>query len=68
MRQRLGRRDAVSLALLAFVEALGFRAVAPCEVGRLHEGPSQVFVAVLGVALYTARNTSVTKTKAALSA
>src|SRR5258708_7149205 len=50
VRDRLERHDAVTLALLALVEALGLRAIAQREVGRLHEGPGQVLVAVLGVA------------------
>ena len=36
-------------ACLAFIEALGLRAVAPREVRRLYEGPGEVLVAVLGV-------------------
>jgi hypothetical protein len=51
VRQSLGRQDAVGLALLAFIEGLGLRAVAPREVRRLYEGPGQVLVAVLGIAL-----------------
>src|ERR1700680_3447334 len=50
VRQSLGRQDAIALALLAFIEALGLRAVAPGEVRRLDEGPGEVLVAVLGIA------------------
>ena len=50
VRQRLDGHDAVSLALLVFIEALGLRAVTHGEVRRFHKGPGQVLVAVLGVA------------------
>src|SRR5215475_14611227 len=39
VRQSLGRQDAIGLALLAFIEALGWRAVAASEVGCFYEGP-----------------------------
>src|SRR6266446_3973651 len=50
VRDRLERHDAVALALLALIEALGLRAITQREVGGLHKGPGEVLVAVLGVA------------------
>ena len=47
---RLDRHDAVGLALLAHVKALGLRAIAQREVGSLHKRPSEVLVAILRVA------------------
>lgn len=48
VRQRLDRHHVVGLGLLSFVETLRLGAVTQREVGRLDEGPGQVFVAVLG--------------------
>ena len=39
VRDRLDRHDAVALALLTLVEALGLRAIAQREVGGLHKRP-----------------------------
>jgi len=50
VRQRLDRHHVVRPGLLTFVEPFCFGTEAQCEVGRLDEGPGQVFVAVLGVA------------------
>ena len=51
MGERLGGDDIVGPGLLSFIEALRRRVVAPREVGRLDKGPSQILVAVLGIAL-----------------
>src|ERR1700692_3880896 len=50
VRQNLARQDAVRLALLAIIEALGLRTVAHGEVRRLHKRPGEVLVPVPGVA------------------
>src|SRR5579864_4026714 len=42
VRQSLDRQDAVRLALLAIVEALGLRTVTQGEVRRFHKCPSEV--------------------------
>src|ERR1700756_712280 len=48
---RFDRRYAVGLGFLPLVEALDLRVVPNREVGRLHIGPRQILVAVLGIAL-----------------
>src|SRR6266576_1962251 len=50
VRQSLDRQDAVRLALLAIIKALGLRTVAHGEFRRLHKRPGEVLVPVPGVA------------------
>src|SRR6478752_1149839 len=51
VRERLARNDRVGVGLLALVEALGFRAIAAREMGRLDERPREIAIAILHVAL-----------------
>src|SRR6266850_8535114 len=50
VRESLGGHDRISLPFLALVETLGLRAVAQRKACRFYEGPSEVLVAILGVA------------------
>ena len=51
MRHRFDRHNPVGLRFFSLVEALDLGAKPNREVGRLDVGPSQILVAVLGIAL-----------------
>ena len=51
MRHRFGRYRSAALGFLLLIETFGLRAIAHRKVGGLDEGPREVFVAALPVAL-----------------
>jgi len=50
VRERFGRYGTIALTLFALVKTFRLRAVAQCKVCRLDKGPTEVVIAILGIA------------------